>query len=753
MGSVGSGASSQRPITMRSVGTRTTPNGPLAAAPPPATARRRLDDRSFSADRIPGPSTKTKGVSADERDYARNHAAPHNANRQQTVNGERLVTNAVFANGARREGHRRGESLDLCGNNIVLNNDKNGSHQAPPQHKDKSKAKPDNHNPPNILPVSGKLEHAQTNDSLVRPSAFKPVVPKSFHSMQNLVCPLQTSSGTAAGPGGGGGGGNGGDKGGPNTSGPQWDQDSPGTRGTHTGAGRTGQGSLSDSGRNSLTSLPTYTGSSYGPPPALGPLSASTSHINRLGTVALDKLDKPGYQNGLSASDSGRSSSGKSSSSYQRLSHLSDAPAPLRPSPSSDDVIQDLEDRLWEREQEVSKVIHMRRNLDQSEAAIVQVFEEKQRVWEREMEDLRQNYAGRLQQVTRRAQRSQQALQAQISRLQQDKRRLQDEMTLLLAQREELEKKCLDFRKEQADILPRLEETKWEVCQKAGEISLLKQQLRESQGEVTQRAGEMVALRGQLKDLNGQLREREEAEISLKESFCTKTLELERCEAELQTMLAEVTVLRDKLSAFETEVTRLKKALSELSSSSSRSSEPSLSDMGQLVASRSREHLLSPPETPTSLPALPAPDRLLTLQSDDSKVQWQESGDLRRQLERLQGELRLERQQRERQALTFAQERQTWQDEKERVLKYQAQLQLSYVEMLQKNQALEERVDKLGAQMSTPALALPEAPVSVSISLTSPTPPAEEKKLPELHQLAPPWPVPTRLERIESTEI
>ncbi|XP_073697027.1 leucine zipper putative tumor suppressor 3 [Garra rufa] len=780
MGSVGSGASSQRPITMRSVGTRTTPNGPLAAPPPPASARRRLDDRSFSAERIPGPSTKTKGVSADEhsynaeRDYhtnARNRAeaeriAPHNANRQQTLNGERLVSNVVFANGARREGHRRGESLDLCGNNIVLNNDKNGSHQAPPQppppHKDKSKAKPDNHNPPNILPVSGKLEHAQTNDSLVRPSAFKPVVPKSFHSMQNLVCPLQTSSGTAGGPGSSGSGGSGGERGGPNGSGQQWDQDSPSSRGTHAGAGRAGQGSLSDSGRNSLTSLPTYTGSSYGPPPALGPLSASTSHINRLGTVVLDKLDKPGYQNGLSASDSGRSSSGKSSSSYQRLSHLNDAPAPLRPSPSSDDVIQDLEDRLWEREQEVSKVIHMRRNLDQSEAAIVQVFEEKQRVWEREMEELRQNYAGRLQQVTRRAQRTQQALQAQIARMQQDKRRLQDEMTLLLAQREELEKKCLDFRKEQADILPRLEETKWEVCQKAGEISLLKQQLRESQGEVTQRAGEMVALRGQLKDLNAQLREREEAEISLKESFCTKTLELERCEAELQTMLAEVTVLRDKLSAFETEVTRLKKALSELSSSSSRASEPSLAEMGQLVASRSRERLLSPPETPTSLPALPAPDSLLTLQSDDSKVQWQESGDLRRQLERLQGELRLERQQRERQALTFAQERQTWQDEKERVLKYQAQLQLSYVEMLQKNQALEERVDKLGAQMVTPSPAsppgpppppLPEPPVSVSISLTSPTPPAEEKKLPELHQLAPPWPVPTRLERIESTEI
>lgn len=214
-------------------------------------------------------------------------------------------------------------------------------------------------------------------------------------------------------------------------------------------------------------------------------------------------------------------------------------------------------------------------------------------------------------------------------------------------------------------------------------------------------------------------------------------------------------MLRDKLSAFETEVARLKKALSELSCSSSRASEPSLTDVCQLVASRSREHLLSPSETPTSLPALPAPDPLLSLQSDDSKAQRQDSGDLRRQLDRLQGELRLERQQRERQTFTFAQERQTWQDEKERVLKYQAQLQLSYVEMLQKNQALEERVDKLGAQIFTPSPAspppLPE--VSVSISLTSPTPPAEEKKLPEMHQLAPPWPVPTRLERIESTEI
>uniref|UniRef100_A0A7N8YJ95 Leucine zipper, putative tumor suppressor family member 3b n=1 Tax=Mastacembelus armatus TaxID=205130 RepID=A0A7N8YJ95_9TELE len=480
------------------------------------------------------------------------------------------------------------------------------------------------------------LQAMQNNSGLVRPSAFKPVVPKSFHSMQNLV-------------GRDGGGGESGEV-------PEallLDQDSPVRVSRSEGGGNSNevvQGGMSDSGRNSLTSLPTYTGSGTGcgPPAVLGPLSASTSHIN-------------------SASDSGRSSSGKSSSSYQRLSHLSDAPAPLRPSPSSDDIIQDLEDRLWEKEQEVQ---HMRRNLDQSEAAIIQVFEEKQRVWERQMDELRQNYASRLQQVTRRAQRSQTALQAQITRLSQDKRRLQEEMAALLAQREELERKCLDYRKEQADILPRLEETKWEVCQKAGEISLLKQQLRESQAEVTQRAGEMVALRGQLKELNAQLREREEAMLGLKDSYSTKSLELEKCEGELRRTLSEVSILREKLGVFEAEVLSLKRALSEVS----RGAEAQLCQEVQL---RQDAH-----------------------QSQRGQEgHWDEAGELRRQLEQLQAALRLERQQRERQALNFDQERHTWQDEKERVLKYQAQLQLSYVETLQKNQALEKRMSQASNAM------------------------------------------------------
>uniref|UniRef100_A0A672IZ13 Leucine zipper, putative tumor suppressor family member 3b n=1 Tax=Salarias fasciatus TaxID=181472 RepID=A0A672IZ13_SALFA len=593
---VGSGVAGEQEFAMKSVGTRTT----LPRAPP--LSRRCPGDRSCSAERLPRPPATISDGTA-----------------------------------SKREREMQAAGLDVCGNIVGRGaGEKNGvvGHNPP------------NHNPPKILPVSGKLE--QNNSGLVRPSAFKPVVPKSFHSMQNLV-------GQAGGAG---------SEGKAEARGEGFSEGRVGRRGRD--GGESGEGGMSDSGRNSLTSLPTYTGSGSGcgPPAVLGPLSASTSHINRLGmagaAAGLDKLEKPGYQvQPLSIftlfRDNLSSLLSSSSSSYQRLSHLSDAPAPLRPSPSSDDIIQDLEDRLWEKEQEVQ---HMRRNLDQSEAAIIQVFEEKQRVWERQMDELRQNYASRLQQVTRRAQRSQTALQAQITRLSQDKRRLQEEMAALLAQREELERKCLDYRKEQADILPRLEETKWEVCQKAGEISLLKQQLRESQAEVTQRAGEMVALRGQLKELNAQLREREEVMLGLKDSYSTKSLELEKCEGELRRTLSEV--CREAQLRHEVQMRQ----------------EAQLRHESQLCPDGHQQPRVQ-------------------------EGHWDEAGELRRQLEQLQAALRLERQQRERQALNFDQERHTWQDEKERVLKYQAQLQLSYVETLQKNQALEKRMSQLGAKPTT----------------------------------------------------
>lgn len=65
--------------------------------------------------------------------------------------------------------------------------------------------------------------------------------------------------------------------------------------------------------------------------------------------------------------------------------------------------------------------------------------------------------------------------------------------------------------------------------------------------------------------------------------------------------------------------------------------------------------------------------------------------------ERLRAELLLERRQSEAQAMAFDEERQTWQTEKNKVIRYQKELQASYVEMFHRNEALERELHQLRA--------------------------------------------------------
>uniref|UniRef100_A0A8C8RR42 Leucine zipper tumor suppressor family member 3 n=1 Tax=Pelusios castaneus TaxID=367368 RepID=A0A8C8RR42_9SAUR len=627
MGSVGSGVASEQEFAMKSVGTRT--------------------------------QSSSRQADSSRNGYSTREISNRYSGEEKTYKSEK-ISNSLYINGDLRKSEKM--KTDICGN-VTANNEKNLP--PPPQYREPS-------NPPKILPVSGKLD--QSNEPLVRPSAFKPVVPKNFHSMQNL-CPPQNNGITEN-----------------RKSVNHTNSNSPsaiknGLEKNSLNRTTNQVGGLSDSGRNSLTSLPTY-GTGYSQ--HVGPMSASTSHINRIGTTYVDK-NIVGY-NGISTSDSGRSSS-KSTSSFNRLNHLNET-MPFH-SPSTDDVIQDLEDRLWEKEQEV---LQMRRNLDKSEAAIFQVFEEKQKIWEREMEDLRQNYANKLQQVSKKAQRAQQALQLQIFKLQQEKKKLQDDVGQLLQQREELEKKFVAFKKEQAEFLPKIEETKWEVCQKAGEISLLKQQLKDSQADVSQKLNEIVGLRTQLKEGKNSLREKEEQILTLKDSYSSKTVNLEVCENELQRKMNEVQMLREKLNHGELEVSSLKQTLASLGHHDHFNAELT-------------EKLRDP----------------LACESDEAKMKRQNedgANALKKEVERLQTELKLERQQREQQVMNFEEERRTWQEEKEKVIKYQKQLQLNYVEMYQKNQLLEHKVNEMTTKATSP-------------------PYTEEKK---------PW-TPSRLERIESTEI
>ncbi|XP_040922841.1 leucine zipper putative tumor suppressor 2 homolog isoform X2 [Toxotes jaculatrix] len=516
--------------------------------------------------------------------------------------------------------------------------------------------------PPKLIPVSGKLEK-NMEKTVLRPTAFKPVIPKSRTSMQYLSprhCANVSESQNNL-----------------NLLSPTHREVSPSCsekRSSYSGARSGGGGrgssqscSLSDSGRNSLSSLPPYSSAIY----SLASGDASAGHLEPMKSAP--SVSAHGHSN----SDSGRSSSSKSTGSGSisgRGQPLSDSGSSGRspgPVEGYEGVVRDLEDKLRERELELQQ---LRDNLDENEAAICQVYEEKQKRFELELEELRQSCATRMQVASQKAQRAQQVLQLQVYQLQQEKKKLQEDFAQLLKEREQLEERCTSYEHEKIQMGPRLEETKWEVCQKSGEISLLKQQLKEVQGELAQRVGEIVSLRGQLRETRGELTN---TQVLLQEAHGTtrtRTLELEVCENELQRRKSEAELLREKVGRLEGELVHLRDALASQGPGNRQCQ----------VFQEAEEHLLA-------------------YESDEAKAQRQSSTEalqnMKVQMDRMKAELAFERQRAEQQMGSFEEERRIWQEEKDKVIRYQKQLQQNYVQMYRRNRELEQLLQDLSQEL------------------------------------------------------
>lgn len=513
--------------------------------------------------------------------------------------------------------------------------------------------------PPKLVPVSGKLEK-NMEKTVLRPTAFKPVIPKSRTSMQYLSprhCANPPDSQTNL-----------------NLLSPVHREVSPpcsDKRSSYSGGRNTGSisqsCSLSDSGRNSLSSLPPYGGAGYN----MASGEVTSGH--------LEKGIQLGSAHGHSNSDSGRSSSSKSTGSGSltgRGQPLSDSGSSGRspgPVDGYEGIVRDLEDKLRERDMELQQ---LRDNLDENEVAICQVYEEKQKRFELEIEELRQSCATRMQTASQKAQRAQQVLQLQVYQLQQEKRKLQEDFAQLLKEREQLEERCSSYEHEKIQLGPRLEETKWEVCQKSGEISLLKQQLKEVQGELAQRVGEIVSLRGQLRETRGELTN---TQVLLQEAHGmnrTRTLELEVCENELQRRKSEAELLREKVGRLEGEMVQLRDALANQGPGNRQCQ----------VFQEAEEHLLA-------------------YESDEAKAQRQSHAEamhnVQVQMERMKAELTFERQRAEEQLETFEEERKVWHEEKDKVIRYQKQLQQNYVQMYRRNRELEQHLQELSQELES----------------------------------------------------
>ncbi|XP_015268008.1 PREDICTED: NEDD4-binding protein 3 [Gekko japonicus] len=363
-----------------------------------------------------------------------------------------------------------------------------------------------------------------------------------------------------------------------------------------------------DEGTNSIQSFPTYNPRFK---PAPNQFSASVGHINHIGG-SLDRASR-GPRDPLAVEKAPLSCK-----SLSRLQSSGEPPPPYEPTYSLEDVVKQLEDRLSEKGMELRQLT---RNLHVNNDPFAQMFEDKQRLWMEELEELKQMYVAKLQQVTQQAQRSQRALQLQLYKVQQEKKRLQEELELQQSQCEELRQ-----RQQQAERLsPKLEETKWEVCQKTAEISLLKQQIRDTQEEMTQKLGEIFSLKSQLREARTELQVKDSQLVHLGDSF---------------------------------------QALS--------------------------EHGSPLPPRDSSVQAC---QDFLGCETDDSKCRGMQ-GESAEGPEWLWAELLRERHQAQLQAANFEQERKTWQQEKEKVLRYQREIQASYMEMYHRNQALERQLSE-----------------------------------------------------------
>uniref|UniRef100_A0A8C6USN8 Leucine zipper putative tumor suppressor 2 homolog n=1 Tax=Neogobius melanostomus TaxID=47308 RepID=A0A8C6USN8_9GOBI len=512
--------------------------------------------------------------------------------------------------------------------------------------------------PPKLVPVSGQLEK-NMEKVLIRPTAFKPVVPKNRHSVQylaprqgggnlpesqgslNLLLPIggptNISTNNAANMA--------------NAANTANAANPTSALEDKCGAGRNVRSSqscsMSDSGRNSLSSLPTHSSTGYSLAPSEGSSGsggpAETAGVNR-------NASGGGANHGHTNSDSGRSSSSKSSGSGSvsgRGQPLSDSGSCGHSPPLAEGyegVVRELEDKLRERDLELQQ---LRENLDENEAAICQVYEEKQRRCEREMEELRQNCASKMKQTSQKAQRAQQVLQLQVFQLQQEKKKLQEDFSALLQDRETLERRCATIQREQTQLGPRLEETKWEVCQKSGEISLLKQQLKEIQSELSQKAGDIVVLKAQLREARSETQSSQARSQEAQAALRTRALELEVCENELQRRKSEAELLREKVARLEEESKRARDTLG---------NHGSLKGHGMGVQQRA-------------------------------------------EVDRLKAELIYERRTSEEQLSRFEDERRVWHEEKEKVIRYQKQLQQNYIQMYRRNRDLERVMRELSLEL------------------------------------------------------
>ncbi|XP_043537137.1 leucine zipper putative tumor suppressor 1-like [Chiloscyllium plagiosum] len=349
--------------------------------------------------------------------------------------------------------------------------------------------------PPTLVPFSGQLDKS-TGKNIVRPTVLKVMAPRNGNADVNCISgKLANQKGEFQG----------------NLSKVTKHSE---VHDAHKQKHTNHSGTLSDSGRNSMSSLPTPSTEPVSTANLLSRFGGSAHHISQ-GAGSLDSI-----------LNTGSCSTSTPESREWRASHSTNLPQPQK-------------EAGWEAQ-------------DVKATAVLRLDQDKQ-----EVTSLTQSGDTK----TKAPRNQHQLVLLQLSQLQQDKAKLQEDFTQLLREHDSLNAKCKAYQREQTELAPKLEETKWEVCQKSGEISLLKQQLKDSQAELMQKSSELLSLKSQLREAKGKLSAQEQAVEELQNRLQARDRELEVCENERQRMKNAADLLREKVGLQDGQILQLKHKL------------------------------------------------------------------------------------------------------------------------------------------------------------------------------------------------
>ncbi|XP_040583980.1 uncharacterized protein [Lepeophtheirus salmonis] len=348
------------------------------------------------------------------------------------------------------------------------------------------------------------------------------------------------------------------------------------------------------------------------------------------------------YEN-TPSSISSKSSSIKTNNIYSNGSTIGENETP---SPS-DSAVGDLEHMLKEKDTEIS---YLKETMEQNEQVIFKVYEEKEKMWERELRKVKGLYDNRLRLNQQKASKMEQVLTNQTFILQNEKRKLELDFEDVKKLAEERQKENHSFREELQHLRKTLKENEWSSCAKSGEISLLLEQQHQSSSSYG---------------------------LSTKLNIKNSTMEIKDLKMELERKSSELRDLHISKRSLQMEVLSLKTQLDKKNLTPPRSlGRTSFVDEDDECDEETiRSEIVSQKET---------------IISRDLEIEK-----LRSDLEEARRESLFLKEKTDRCKENFEVEKAHWLDEKEKVIRYQKQLQLNYVQMYKKNKQLESEIENL----------------------------------------------------------